>query len=61
MITRQRANEIVNATLYRHLAEIAKDLERCGNSQTIFNIGRELGKMQKDLEAELEKEVGGEE
>jgi len=58
MMTRQRANEIVNATFYRHISNIAEDLKKCDNTETIFNIGIELGKMQNDLETELEKEVG---
>lgn len=60
MITRQRAYQIVNSIFYQHLPVISEELEKCGNTQTTFNIGRELGKMQNDLELELEKEVGDE-
>lgn len=60
-MTRQRANEIVNVTFYRHISNIVEDLKKCDNTETIFNIGMELGKMQNGLELELEKEVGGKE
>lgn len=54
---KQRADEIVRLTFYRHIDYIADSLKECENKAIEFDVGRYLGMMQRDLENELAKEV----
>ena len=58
-MTKTRADEIVRFTFYRHIDNLVGALTRnCDNSEVAFDVGRYVAMMQKDLEAELEKEIG---
>lgn len=58
-MTKTRADEIVRLTFYRHIDNLVGALTRnCDNSEVAFDVGRYVAMMQKDLEAELEKEIG---
>lgn len=58
-MTRKRADEIVRFTFYKHIDNLVGALTRnCDNSEVAFDVGRYVAMMQKDLEAELEKEIG---
>lgn len=57
-MTKARADEIVRLSFYRHIDNLASVLTRnCDNSEVAFDVGRYVGMMQKDLEAELSKEI----
>lgn len=57
-MTKTRADEIVRLTFYRHIDNLVGALTRnCDNSEVAFDVGRYVAMMQKDLEAELEKEI----
>lgn len=57
-MTRERANEIVRLTFYKHIDNLVSALTRnCDNSEVSFDVGRYVGMMQKDLETELAKEI----
>ena len=57
-MTKKRADEIVRFTFYRHIDNLVGALTRnCDNSEVAFDVGRYVAMMQKDLEAELEKEI----
>ena len=56
---KERADEIVRLSFYRHIDNLSSALSRnCDNAEVAFNVGRYVGMMQKDLENELSKEVG---
>lgn len=55
---RARVEEIVRLTFYRHIDNLVSALTRnCDNSEVAFDVGRYVGMMQKDLEAELSKDI----
>ena len=55
---KERADEIVRLSFYRHIDNLSSALRRnCGNAEDEFDVGRQVGMMQKDLENELSKEV----
>lgn len=57
-MTKERADEIVRLSFYRHIDNLASALTRnCDNAEVTFDVGRYVGMMQKDLENELSKEV----
>ena len=57
-MTKARADEIVRLTFYKHIDNLEGALSRkCDNSEVAFDVGRYLGMMQKNLEAELAKEI----
>lgn len=57
-MTETRADEIVRLTFYRHIDNLVGALTRnCDNLEVAFDVGRYVAMMQKDLEAELEKEI----
>lgn len=57
-MTKERADEIVRLSFYRHIDNLASALTRnCDNAEVAFDVGRYVGMMQKDLENELSKEV----
>ena len=57
-MTKTRADEIVRLTFYKHIDNLVGALTRnCDNSEVAFDVGRYVAMMQKDLEAELEKEI----
>lgn len=56
-MTSERANEIERKVIYKHIDNIMMDLEKCEDSNIVFNIGRRIGFMQYDLKRELEKEI----
>lgn len=59
-MTEQRIDEIERLVFYRHINEITYCLESCEDHNVVFNIGFVLGKMQKDFQYEMMKEVGDE-
>lgn len=55
---RERADEIVRLTFYKHIDNLVAALTRnCDNSEVAFDVGRYVGMMQKNLETELAKEI----
>lgn len=57
-MTRERADEIVRLTFYKHIDNLVAALTRnCDNSEVAFDVGRYVGMMQKNLETELVKEI----
>lgn len=59
-MTTERANEIEKSVFYRHLSNLKQDLEACEDSHVVFDVGRRIGIMQKDLRDELKKEIQNE-
>lgn len=58
-MTEERANEIVRKVFYANFNMLPPIVDE-KNGETAFHIGRMLGKMQKTLEIELEKEISKE-
>ena len=56
-MTKQRAEEIERKVFYRYLDQLERDLEKGGDIQVAFEVGRTLGYMQKTLRDELEAGV----
>lgn len=56
-MTEARASEIERKVFYRHMEALKCELERCDDSHLVFNVGRRIGLMQKDLRQELNVEV----
>ena len=57
-MTRERADEIVRLTFYKHIDNLVAALTRnCDDSEVAFDVGRYVGMMQKNLETELAKEI----
>lgn len=52
-MTRQRADEIIRAVIYRYI----NYLPEVKSSNEAFHLGRIFGLMQRQLEIELEKEI----
>lgn len=56
-MTEQRKNEIERKTFYRYIESIMRTLERCEDTNIIFQLGMEMGYLHKSLSDELSKEV----
>lgn len=56
-MTKERADEIVRLTFYKHINNLKSVLCDEDDSEASFSVGRYIGMMQRDLEKELEKEV----
>lgn len=56
-MTEQRKEEIERVVFYKHIEEIMRTLEECDDSDIVFQLGMDLGRMKNDLDRELEKEL----
>lgn len=56
-MTSERKGEIIRAVFYRHIEAIMRVLESCEDSHVVFRVGMNMGRLHRDLEYELDKEV----
>ena len=56
-MTEQRKDEIIRKVFYRHIENIMRDLEKCEDTNIVFQVGMDMGMLYRDLEDELSIEV----
>lgn len=56
-MTEQRKYEIERMVFYRHIESIMRTLERCEDTNIVFQIGMEMGNLHRSLSEELSKEI----
>lgn len=56
-MTEERAYEIERLVIYKHIDNIMHELEKCEDSNVVFNVGRSIGMMQFDLKKALKEEI----
>ena len=56
-MTELRKDEIERKVFYRHVESIMRTLERCEDTNIVFQIGMEMGYLRKSLSEELSKEI----
>ena len=53
----QRKDEIERKVFYRHIESIMRTLEQCEDTNIIFLMGMEMGRLHRSLSEELSKEI----
>ena len=56
-MTYERKDEIERKVFYQHIDGIMRMLEKCEDTNVVFEMGMFIGYMHKDLIAELDKEL----